>query len=130
MYARLLLALLLSCLVVPTVTAAPSAPARAEIDALLSRLQFSSCEFNRNGSWHTAAEAKAHLLGKLDYLEGRNAIQSTEQFIEQAASRSSMSGQPYLVKCPNAVPVQSGPWLRLQLQTIRFAGGVFASNPH
>jgi hypothetical protein len=36
---------------------------RAEVDALLGKLESSGCQFNRNGSWHSAAEAKAHLLG-------------------------------------------------------------------
>ncbi|HYP68896.1 MAG TPA: DUF5329 domain-containing protein [Thiobacillaceae bacterium] len=130
MIARLFPALFLSCLFAPAVTAATPSPARGEIDALLARLQFSTCEFNRNGSWHNAAEAKAHLLVKLNYLEARTTIQSTEQFIEMAASRSSMSGQPYLVKCPNAVPVESGPWLLRQLQAIRSAGAMFAPSPH
>jgi len=71
-----------------------SAPVRAEIDALLNRLQISNCEFNRNGSWHSASEAKAHLLRKLDYLESSDAVHNTEQFIELAASKSSSSGNP------------------------------------
>ncbi len=55
-----------------TTTAAPLPPAaRADVDALLTRLQSSGCEFNRNGSWYSGAEAKAHLLKKLDYLEAR-----------------------------------------------------------
>jgi hypothetical protein len=128
--ARLLPALLLSCLFVPAVTAAPPAPARAEIDALLSRLQTSTCEFYRNGSWHSAAEAKAHLLLKFEYLAGKNAIQNTEQFIELAGSKSSLSGLPYLVKCPNETPVQSSSWLLLQLNAMRSAPRTLASNPN
>ena len=49
-------------------------------------------------------------------------VQTTEQFIERAASRSSMSGEPYLVKCGNGAPVQSGQWLGFQLQDARAAG--------
>ena len=85
--------------------AAPPPAARAEIDGLLSRLETSSCEFNRNGTWHSATEAKSHLLVKLKYLEDRGAVDSAEQFIELAASKSSMSGQPYLVRCANSAPV-------------------------
>ena len=95
---------------------------RAEIDALLSRLETSSCTFNRNGTWYPATEAKAHLLSKLKYLEDRGAVQSTEQFIELAASSSSTTGQPYLVKCGNGAPVQSGKWLSSELQAIRSSG--------
>jgi hypothetical protein len=69
---RRLLLLLLACLFVAAATAAPLLPvARTEIDALLSRLEALGCEFNRNGTWYTGAEAKPHLLRKLKYLEDR-----------------------------------------------------------
>ncbi|MGQ3076171.1 MAG: DUF5329 family protein, partial [Ferrovibrionaceae bacterium] len=64
------------------------APVRAEIDAMLNRLETSGCQFLRNGSWHDGARAKAHLLDKLAYIEKRGTVQSAEQFIELAASRS------------------------------------------
>ncbi len=89
----------------------------------MSRLEASGCEFNRNGTWHTAAEAKSHLLRKLKYLEDRGVVQSTEQFIELAASTSSTSGEPYLVKCASGTPVPSRSWLLSQLQVMRSAGG-------
>jgi len=100
---------------------------RAEIDVLLARLQASGCEFNRNGSWHTASDAKAHLLRKLEYIEGKSAVQSTEQFIDLAASTSSVTDTPYLVKCGSAAPVPSGTWLHLELRSIRSSTGVPAS---
>jgi len=99
-----------------------SLTARAEIDALLSRLEASSCTFNRNGTWYPATEAKSHLLRKLKYLEDRGAVQSAEQFIELAASSSSTTGQPYLVKCGSGAPVQSGTWLLSELQVMRSSG--------
>ena len=114
---------LLAYTFVTVCAAAPLSPnAWVEIDSLMSRLESSACEFNRNGAWHTAMEAKSHLLRKLKYLEDTGAVQSTEQFIELAASRSSMTGQPYLVKCGNGAPVQSGTWLLSQLQDMRTAG--------
>ncbi len=113
---------LLTCFFIPAIMAAPLPPAdRAEIDALLSRLATSTCEFYRNGSWHSAAEAKSHLLGKLRYLEDKGMVQSTEQFIELGASKSSVSGEPYLVKCANGSVVSSSAWLRSQLQAMRSA---------
>jgi hypothetical protein len=95
------------------------APARPEIDALLLRLQSSGCSFNRNGSWHEAREARTHLLKKLEYLEDRNLVQTTEQFIERAATGSSLSGKPYLVRCGTAEPVESRIWLTQQLKVLR-----------
>ncbi len=96
-----------------------SPAARAEIDALLSRLEASSCTFGRNGTWYPATEARSHLLRKLKHLEDRGAVQSAEQFIERVASSSSTTGRPYLVKCGNGAPVDSRTWLTLQLQGIR-----------
>ena len=120
---RRFLAFLLSCIVVTAVTAAPLSPAvKAEIDGLMSRLEASDCEFNRSGTWYSGAEAKSHLLRKLKYFEDKGAVQSTEQFIELAASTSSVTGQPYLVRCGDGIPVQSGTWLLLQLQAMRAAG--------
>ena len=111
---------LLTLLAAPAQLALPlAASQRAEIDALLAALQSSACEFNRNDSWHNAADAKIHLLRKLDYLEGKNAVQSTEQFIELAASKSSLSGRAYQVKCGGAAPVDSKYWLIEQLKLIR-----------
>jgi len=119
---RLLLFLLAVSFAAAGNAASLSPAARAEIDALLSRLEASSCTFNRNGTWYPPAEAKSHLLRKLKYLEDRGAVQSTEQFIERAASTSSTTSQPYLVKCGSGAPVQSGTWLLSQLQGMRASG--------
>ncbi len=101
-------------------TAAPApAPVRAEIEALLGVLVASRCEFSRNGAWHTGAEAQAHLLRKLDALEGRSLVQTTEHFIERGAAASSASGRAYLVRCAGAAPVPSRQWLTDQLTRLR-----------
>jgi len=97
------------------------APVRTEIDGLLSRLQASGCQFQRNGSWYSGAEARKHLLRKLEAVEARGTLQSTEQFISLAASRSSFSGKPYLVRCGGTPPVESGEWLSGQLASLRGA---------
>lgn len=108
--------------------AAPLLPAtRAEVDAMLTRLQSSGCEFNRNGSWYSGADAKAHLQKKLDYLEGKGMVQTAEQFIERGASSSSMSGKAYLVRCAGKAPVESAQWLTAELQQVRAARA--ASSP-
>jgi hypothetical protein len=110
--------------------AAPTTVAvRTEIEALLGKLESSHCEFNRNGGWHTGADAKTHLLGKLQYLENRTTLRSTEQFIELAASVSSASGKPYLVKCGTNPAVPSAQWLNNELAAIRATGQYPASAP-
>ena len=102
--------------------AAPLAPAvKAEIDGLLGKLEASGCQFDRNGTLYPAAEARAHLVRKLEVLQDRGLVQTTEQFIELAASGSSTSGKPYRVKCGNDAPVESGKWLYSRLQDMRTA---------
>ena len=118
---RLLLSLLTCCIAVAANAAPLSFAARAEIDGLLVRLVASGCEFNRNGTWHTAAEAKSHLSQKLKYFEDRGMVQTAEQFIEMVASASSRSAQPYLVRCGNSAALQSGQWLRSELKDLRSA---------
>lgn len=111
---------LLAFLAAPALLAQPLATSqRAEIHALMAALHTSICDFNRNDSWHNAADAKTHLLRKLDYLEANNAVHSTEQFIELAASKSSVSGRAYQVRCRGAAPVNSKDWLSEQLKLLR-----------
>jgi hypothetical protein len=107
----------IATLVVAAVLAAP--PARAEVDALLSRLEQSGCRFQRNGEWHEARKAREHLAGKLAYLERRGTLESAEQFIDKVASASSVSGEPYRVQCGTAPAVKSAEWLKGQLKALR-----------
>lgn len=106
-----------------TVADTTPAPVRTEIEAMLNRLEASACRFQRNGSWYNGARAKAHLLDKLAYIEKRGTVQNAEQFIELAASRSSLSGRAYQVSCGGAAPVESRQWLEDQLKTLRGASG-------
>lgn len=101
----------------------PGAQAHGEIEALLNRLENSGCRFNRNGDWHTGSEARGHLLRKLEYLERKQGQTSTEDFINQAASQSSTSGQAYQVQCGNSAPEPSKAWLLRQLQGLRSGKG-------
>ena len=119
---RLLVSVLATAVFSFALAAQTAAPVRAEIDLLLGRLQASGCQFNRNGTWYSAAAARDHLLRKLEYLEDKTTIQSTEQFVELAATKSSISGKPYLVRCGSAAPVESRAWLIGQLGIIRAAG--------
>jgi hypothetical protein len=116
---RAVLGLVLALASWPALAAPLPPPARAEVDALLAKLEGSGCQFYRNGTWYPAAEAKTHLLRKLDYLERNGTVATAEQFIDLAASGSSQSGEPYQVRCANAAPVTSAAWLRSQLETIR-----------
>jgi hypothetical protein len=40
-------------------------------------------------------------------------------FIEEAATKSSMSGRPYLMRCAGGAPVTTNQWLREALERYR-----------
>lgn len=102
-----------------TAGAAPSADTRAEIARLLDRLSASQCQFLRNGSWYEPARARAHLEQKYRYLLERDLVDSAEQFIDRAGSRSSVSGRAYQVRCPGSPPLPASAWLTQQLAALR-----------
>jgi hypothetical protein len=99
--------------------ATPGPAAEAEIAHLLSYLETSGCEFYRNGSWHDAKNARAHLQKKRDHLLKRSLIGSAEDFIDRAATSSSVTGQEYRVRCTPGHAVSSGAWLREELGRFR-----------
>lgn len=101
-------------------TAAKDLPATAgEIEGLFAALENSGCEFARNGAWYSAREASAHLRRKYEYLRGKGGITTTESFIEFAATKSSMSGDPYLVRCRDTDPAPSKVWFSERLHALR-----------
>lgn len=107
----------------PLAAAAQPAPAgaqaEAEIGHLIDYISQSGCRFNRNGDWSDTAAARGHVSMKYDYLRSRGMITSAEDFIDKAASRSSLSGKNYLVQCPGAAAVPSGGWLKSELERYR-----------
>ncbi|TCI11331.1 hypothetical protein EZM97_11645 [Dyella soli] len=85
---------------------------------MLDFVGHSHCTFIRNGKSYGAAEAESHLVDKLRYLERTNKLNSAEDFIEQAGSRSSLTGKPYLVDCDGSERT-SAEWLTQELQQLR-----------
>lgn len=75
--------------------AATDGQGRQEVDALLVFVESSGCQFIRNGSEHSPADARKHLQKKLDYTDDKGLVDSPEDFIARAATESSMSGEPY-----------------------------------
>jgi hypothetical protein len=92
-----------------------------EILHLFEYLKKSNCEFNRNGSWYSPYAAMKHLETKYRYLMKKGQISTAEQFIGRAASRSSMSGQSYMVRCGDSRPAQSSEWFTDELERFREA---------
>lgn len=103
----------------PRTPAAPPAIAINEINYLLEFIGRSGCKFLRNGSWYEAQRAQSHLRAKYDFLAARDRIKTADDFIEQAATRSSMSGVEYQIQCGAGPAVPSNLWLRNALMGYR-----------
>lgn len=95
------------------------APIRAEITGLMAELRSSQCRFQRNGSWHSLDDAQKVLAYKLQKIEEKATLARTEDFIDQAATRSSTSGLPYQVQCGQGPVEPAGPWLHAALKRMR-----------
>lgn len=94
----------------------PVDPAEREIAHLLEYIEQSGCIFIRNGSDHTAAKAREHIQKKYKSIEKK--VNTTEEFILYAATRSSISGTRYRVDCGGTM-LNSGEWLLAELQLFR-----------
>jgi hypothetical protein len=111
--------LVLGLALAPIARAAPPAIAQTEINYLLGSIESSACEFYRNGSWYDGKKAAAHLRDKYEMLANGDRIRTAEDFIELAASKSGLSGQPYQVRCSGAKAIATKPWLRDLLSSYR-----------
>jgi hypothetical protein len=115
---RLLAALLLAWATLGAAT--PSPEEHRVIQTLIERVgKTTAMTFLRNGNPHTAAEAAQHLQAKYAHFKDR--IVTAEDFIDLCASRSEMSGKPYMVKMGNDVPVEASAFLTKELRAVRSA---------
>jgi hypothetical protein len=111
---------LLGILISSVVLAAEPSPAvQSEVRHLFSYIENSGCQFYRNGSWHDAHQASAHIAMKYQYLCKKDQVSYAEDVIERAGSVSSISGKPYQIKCGDGEPVLAREWLRAELQRFR-----------
>jgi hypothetical protein len=96
--------------------AVPSTSTPEDIQYLLDAIERSGCEFYRNGSWYAAPEARSHLASKYRQVDKRQPVRSAEDFIGWVGTRSSMSGEPYRVRCPGSDEMTSAEWFRRALE--------------
>jgi hypothetical protein len=97
----------------------PGRDAQKEVSHLLQYLEASKCAFYRNGTWHDSHEARVHLEQKYTNLKSGSGAISAEDFVARAATASSISGTPYLVRCDGKEPVASANWLEAELRRYR-----------
>lgn len=88
-----------------------------EIDYLLDYVANTDCRYERNGKLHSGQQAVEHIRKKYDYFKDK--IDSTERFIELAASKSTVSGRPYHIHCDKRPVITSQQWLLDALSNYR-----------
>jgi hypothetical protein len=113
------LGLALGLVIAPVARAEPPAIVQQEISYLLRYIGDSGCEFERNGIWKDSQTAEAHVLVNYIYLAKRGRIDTTQDFIDKAAPASSLSGQPYEIRCGDDLPRRSRLWLSNELAHCR-----------
>ena len=114
---RLALALIAG---LPLAVRAEPAPAEmARINRLIdAAASHSESRFVRNGSEYSAQDAAEFMRKKLAHAYyGRN-VTTVNDFIDQIATRSSTSGEPYMVKLSDGRAVPCSEFLRLELARI------------
>ena len=108
----------LLCLFLSSVSADVPEQQVAEVEHLIDYLADSDdCRMIRNGKSYSAEDGAEHMRRKYDYFRGE--ISSTEEFIEYAGTKSTMSGRLYEVLCIGQEPEFSRDWLLEELSVYR-----------
>lgn len=98
-------------------TGAQSDNIEAIIQHLIGHVSESGLVFIRNGDNHTSVEAAQHMLKKYEHY--RDEILSPEDFIRLCATRSYLSGKPYLVIVDDGKETPTSRWLTAELENYR-----------
>jgi len=101
----------------PCVYADVSGAQVKEVEHLLEFVKTSDCVINRNGMEYTGPEGVSHIQRKYEHF--REDIETTEDFIRLSATKSTMSGKYYTVKCPGKVVIKTQNWLLAELEVFR-----------
>jgi hypothetical protein len=92
------------------------------ISYLINDVAHSDATFIRNGEPHTGTEASAHIKAKYEHF--RNQIKTPEDFIRLSASKSLLSGKPYLVRTKAGKETRLDEWLTEALKQHRQGGAL------
>jgi hypothetical protein len=88
---------------------------KKKIDFLLSSVEnMKGAKFIRNGTEHDGKEAAEHLRMKLQKAGGK--VQTADDFIRLCASKSIISGQPYLIRSSDGKTINSEQYFREKLK--------------
>lgn len=90
---------------------------QAKIESLISTIEsLSDATFVRNGSEYNAKNAAKFLRGKWD--ANRKDIHTARDFIDKAATKSSTTGKPYMIRPKGAAEISCAAFLNTALKKI------------
>jgi hypothetical protein len=103
-------------------------PATAEVERLLqeekkikrlilSLAQIPNAKFVRDTEEHTVEEAIAHMEMKWKW--NKSAIKTAEDFITMIGSKSSVTGEPYMIRLADGTVMKSEEWFRKELDLMK-----------
>jgi hypothetical protein len=95
--------------------AAPPAVDSA-IKKVLALVERSDAKFIRNGKEYPARDASEHLAKKYDYY--KKEIKTVDDFIDKCASKSILSGKPYLIKPKDGKEMLFSDWLKARFKEL------------
>jgi uncharacterized protein DUF5329 len=84
------------------------------VNYLLHFIETSDATFIRNGTVHTPAEAAKHIKAKYEHFKDQ--IKTPEDFLRLSASKSLLTGKPYLVRTPDGKEMHLDDWLNNALE--------------
>ncbi len=90
---------------------------KQKIEALITHVEdLKDAKFVRNDREYDAKTAAKFLRGKWEANEAK--VKTAKDFIDKAASVSSTTGKPYLIRFKDGKDVKSGDYLRAELQKL------------
>jgi hypothetical protein len=122
-------ALVVGLVCIVAARAAPGPLPNVEIEYLLSAVAESGCRFERNGTWYGSQAAAAHLRAKYEAMAAKDLIKTADDFIDKAATRSSLSGREYSIQCEGRDQMPARQWLTERLRSRRLSGVATGGRP-
>lgn len=101
----------------PAYAAQPQPGLEQTVQYLLEYVSGSGLTFIRNASEYSGQEAAEHMKNKYEHFKDK--ISTAEDFIDWAASKSLMTGRPYLVIMENGTTIPTRDWLATVLADYR-----------
>ena len=124
--------LLLACLALAALEAraeqlASCTDLATTVGYLTEQVARSELTFVRNGKPYPGAEAAQHMRRKYDHF--RDEIQTAEDFIDRAGTRSLVTGEPYMIITKAGERMPTAAWLRALLRQCRAGTGASDLTP-